>query len=181
MVSFLLEIFKNNGLALFVGLDGKNLLFATIILMGNVHTQTVLVGQVQGRGFLKGCDKLDVLSIDSKVSLGRTFEAEAIVNILKDAVGGKKRITMVVARDSTELELLQALVAFDTSNKLAAVKFLGHIGAEFATQELEGLVLLDASGVRNALGSGCRKRRRLRQRKSFFVKAIRSSAIIEVD
>lgn len=71
------------------------------------------------------------------------MHAEAIFDVLADAVSWEGRRAFPVSRDNAELELLEVLVALDTSNQQVVGKLSGNEALQRVALELEKLILLD--------------------------------------
>lgn len=119
--------------------------------VGNAQTPALLLVQVQVRGHVKLRNNGNKFLVNhAEVSLDRTIDAEAIFDVLADAVGWEGRRAFHVGRDNAKLELMQFFVGEVASIKQLAIMSHREEGIEIGAQEFEGVVLFDV-GLGDAL------------------------------
>lgn len=95
----------------------------------------------------------DDASVNVEVALNGTVDSESILNILADAVGWERGVALQVGRDNAELNLLEVLVASETSNKQIVGKLPGNEALQREALEFKSLILLDESLGNASVGS----------------------------
>ncbi|KAK3820337.1 MAG: hypothetical protein J3Q66DRAFT_336872 [Benniella sp.] len=137
------RLFYGNAMSTSMGRE-HNLRFIALGMNDLKSSVLCLSAKTQARSIIEIIHNLDVVLSNLEITSQGSVDAEAVLLIVQDALGGNEWVTLISARDNAELQSLKVLVVTDTPDQHPAVKLSRDETFKVNAFEIERMVLLQS-------------------------------------